>query len=254
MSLMDAFQNLINRFVVSPLEARLATRQPAHIAALEARVKLLEKRAFDYHRHRWNAVEAIADYLVGAQLAGHYLEFGVFQGTTFARAALVMAPALPEMRFFAFDSFEGLPDPQGIDNKQGYSAGFHGGQFSCSEEDFLANLGEQGVDLGRVTTVPGWFAQTLQADKAAGLGIDKVAAAWIDCDLYESTVPVLDFLTQRLSVGSVIFFDDWRSFRNLPGLGEEKACQEWLQANPQIKLRELFRLSWHGIAFTVAQC
>ena len=119
MALTDVIQNLINRFVVSPLEARLAARQPAHIAALQARIKALEKRISNYHHNRWDAVEAIADYLVGAQIPGDYVEFGVFQGTTFGHSLLVMAPALPDMRFFAFDSFEGLPQPQGPDTEHG---------------------------------------------------------------------------------------------------------------------------------------
>jgi len=254
MALKDALQNLINRFVVSPVEARLAARQPAQLAALEARIKLLEQKARDYHRHRWDAIEAMADYLVGAQAPGDYLEFGVFQGTTFGHAVRVMAPALPEMRFSAFDSFEGLPEPEGVDLQKGYSAGFHAGQFSCSEEQFLANLRQQKVSLERVRTVPGWFDQTLAPEAAPELGIAKAAAVWIDCDLYESTVPVLDFLTQRLSVGSVILFDDWRCFRNLPQFGQQKACAQWLEANPQITLRELFSISWHGIAFSVASC
>ena len=81
-----------------------------------------------------------------------------------------------------------------------------------------------------------------------------MAAAYIDCDLYESTVPVLRFLTKRLSVGSVILFDDYRCFRNLPDFGQQLACREWLEANSHIRLRDLFQFGWHGQAFTVASC
>jgi hypothetical protein len=76
----------------------------------------------------------------------------------------------------------------------------------------------------------------------------------VDCDFYESTVPVLNFLTSKLSVGSVIMFDDWRCYRNLPDFGQQRACREWLEANPQIKLNELLSVGWHGIAFTVVSC
>ena len=37
--------------------------------------------------------------------------------------------------------------------------------------------------------------------------LKPVAVAWVDCDLYESTQPVLEFLTGRLQDGSLIFFD-----------------------------------------------
>jgi O-methyltransferase len=46
---------------------------------------------------------------------------------------------------------------------------------------------------------------------------------WVDCDLYESTVPVLDFITEYIQDGTVIIFDDWYSFRADPDRGEQKA-------------------------------
>lgn len=44
------------------------------------------------------------------------------------------------------------------------------------------------------------------------------------------------------------------SFRDLPDLGQQLACREWLERNPQIKIRELLSFGWHGIAFTVESC
>lgn len=158
------------------------------------------------------------------------------------------------MTFIALDSFEGLPEPTGQDAVLGYTSGFHAGEFACSRENFLANVSSSGGDIDRIITVPGWFNHSLAKDSPAIAGLGKVAAAWIDCDLYESTVPVLDFLTDRLSVGSVLLFDDWRCFRNLPDRGEQRACQEWLDRNPQISLREFVDFGFHGVSFTVERC
>jgi hypothetical protein len=108
--------------------------------------------------------------------------------------------------------------------------------------------------MRRVTCIPGWFHESLREYQPVVAGIQRIAAAWIDCDLYESTVPILNFLTPRLSVGAVLLFDDWRCFRNLPTLGEQRACREWLQRNPQIGLRELFSFGWNGQAFTISSC
>jgi O-methyltransferase len=212
-----------------------------------------QDRLTNYHHNRWDAIDNLADYLVGAEIPGDFLEFGVAQGATFSYACRTMA-FFKHMRFIAVDSFEGLPEPSGIDTRNGYTSHFSKGQFACSEEDFLSRLKRDGIDMKRVLTVKGWFDNTLTNDRAKAYGIDKIAAAWIDCDLYESTVPVLKFLTSRLSVGAVILFDDWRCFRNLPDLGEQLACREWLSANPQIKLHELFSFGWHGMAFTVGSC
>ncbi|WP_163367671.1 class I SAM-dependent methyltransferase, partial [Enterobacter hormaechei] len=89
----------------------------------------------------------------GAQIKGDYLEFGVYQGETFAYACNVIGRENPEMRFVALDSFEGLPQPKkGIDESGGYSGGFFEGQFSCNEAQFKENLKLRNVDLARVTT------------------------------------------------------------------------------------------------------
>ena len=106
-------------------------------------------------------------------------------------------------------------------------------------------------DGGVVKTIPGFFDQSLVSERVQQLDLQQVAVAWIDCDLYASTVPVLDYLTDKLTCGSVLAFDDWRCYRNLPDYGEQRACREWLEANPQIELHELFSFGWHGLAFTV---
>jgi O-methyltransferase len=213
-----------------------------------------EDRFLNYYKNRWDAIDNLADYLVGAEIPGDYLEFGVAQGETFSYACNVMSPVFKDMRFFALDSFEGLPKPKGIDNLEGYSSSFYEGQYSCSEKEFTKKLSKKDVNLNKVTTVKGWFDQTLTEKNAQKYDINNVAAAWIDCDYYESTVSVLNFLTKRITVGSVLLFDDWRCYRNLPDFGEQRACREWLSVNPQIKLYELFSFGWHGIAFTVGSC
>ncbi|MCK7479368.1 MAG: TylF/MycF family methyltransferase [Candidatus Moduliflexus flocculans] len=212
-----------------------------------------QDRLTNYHRNRWDAIDNLADYLVGAEIPGDFLEFGVAQGATFSYACRTMA-FFKHMRFIAVDSFEGLPEPSGIDTTNGYTA-ISLGAVCLFRRDFLSRLKRDGIDMARVITVKGWFDHTLTNNKAKSYGIDGIAAAWIDCDLYESTVPVLRFLTSRISVGTVILFDDWRCFRNLPDF-RGTAClrHEWLLANPQIKLHELFSFGWHGMAFTVGSC
>lgn len=218
-------------------------------------VESLQFRLLGKNRHRWDVVEKVADYFMGAQVVGDYAEFGVYQGETFAHACKHLGTANEDMKFWAFDSFEGLPLPKaGIDKQDGYSGGFYEGQFACSEAEFIENLKTQKVDLTRVITVAGWYDDTLRPDFGKSQELKKIAFAWVDCDLYESTIPVLDYLTPRLSVGSVILFDDWRCFRNLSDRGQQKACREWLERNPQISLNLLIDNDYNGYAFSVASC
>ncbi len=221
------------------------------LGGVNAKIRDLEYRSVN---RRFYAVEQIADYLVGAQVPGDYLEFGVYRGATFQHAFKCLSPFFRGMTFVAFDSFEGLPEPRGIDAAGGYTSNFRRNDFSCSERDFRAALAEAGTDMARVRVVNGWFDRTLLPGKEKDYGIDKAAVAWIDCDLYESTVPVLRFLTPLLSPGSVVAFDDWRCYRNSPDHGEQKACRQWLDANPQVRLDELFAFGWNGMVFTVTSC
>jgi len=256
MSIKNMTNRLWEKYVLEPISARVAELLSARVADITSRVDLLENRFVNYYRNRWNAIDDLADYLVGAEVEGDYVEFGVFKGTTFSYAYKIMSPLFEEMRFIALDSFEGLPKPKGLDAAQGYTSGFYEGQFACSKDEFISNLKKANVNMDRVVVVKGWFDQILEAGnvKDNTVNIDKVAAAYIDCDLYESTVPVLRFLTKRLSIGSVILFDDWRCFRNLSDFGQQLACREWLEANSHIKLRDLLPFGWHGQAFTVASC
>lgn len=212
------------------------------------RLNKIEYRSFN---RRFYAIEQITEYLIGAQVPGDYLEFGVYKGDTFIHANKFMSIHFQDMRFFAFDSFQGLPKIEGIDVVQDYSSHFHEHDFACSEEKFLANLVDAFVDLKKVNTVKGWFDEILRPENADKYGIKHISAVWIDCDLYESTVPVLNFITPYLSTGSVIIFDDWRCFRNHPDFGEQRATREWLSDNPYIVLHELLSFGWNGIVFTV---
>uniref|UniRef100_A0A9E7ZV79 TylF/MycF family methyltransferase n=1 Tax=Bosea sp. NBC_00436 TaxID=2969620 RepID=A0A9E7ZV79_9HYPH len=235
-------------------DPRILVSLQEHVRQLESRIDHLEERLLSYYNNRWDAVDKLADYLVGAELEGEYCEFGVFQGKTFNYVVERFARLFPSMRFVALDSFEGLPAVEGKDLGSGYSSGFYTGQFACGIDQFRANGDKAGIPMNRVVLVPGWFDASLQPGGEASQQVAKVAAAWIDCDLYSSTVPVLEFLTSRLSVGTVLLFDDWRCFRNQADWGQQRACKEWLDRNPQIRLNPFIDFGFHGVSFTVAAC
>jgi len=244
--------NLVQSCLDTQVLGRIATLEQQN-QQLKQQVSALENRLISYYRNRWDVLDCVADYLVNAELPGDYAEFGVFKGTTFGYAAKVFAALFPAMRFLAFDSFEGLPEPTGLDQAEdGFASGFFAGQFACSEQEFTANVLQAScLAPERLRTIKGWFDKTLVPQTAQNLGLDKLAAVWIDCDLYESTVPVLDFILPRLSVGTVVLFDDWRCYRNLPTHGEQRACSEWLSRNPGLHLNDFISFGFHGMSFTV---
>lgn len=213
---------------------------------------------------RHGCLQTAASFIAWNQVEGDYLEFGVYQGSSFAaayqaveryRRALPRSPAdSPEytqwlatpVRYFAFDSFAGLPPGEATRH-----ADYGPGAYQCSEGPFLANIKEAGVDLRRVITVPGFYDRALTPALKQQHGLARAALVMIDCDLYESTVPVLDFLTDLVGQGTILIFHDWFRFKGSPQCGEQRACREWLARNPRFELIEYWREGPQAVSFIV---
>jgi hypothetical protein len=188
-----------------------------------------------------------AAHIISEQgIEGDYLEFGVWTGNSLIRGYRALktvsenyqslAPyrlkenaaqtkkVWEDMRFFAFDSFQGLPELDGIDREGRF---FAKGQFACTESDVRENLVKGGVPLSKVITVPGWYKETCTTETIRKYGMKKAAIVFVDCDLYESTKTVLAFVEPLLVDGTIIIFDDWTCYRGNPHLGEQRAFHEW---------------------------
>ena len=144
--------------------------------------------------------------LLETQVSGHYLEFGVFSGGTIR----YLARRRPGVQFHGFDSFEGLPEAWG---------GFSLGQRAFSREGQLPRVPPS------VVLHKGWFNETVPAWCQAVSG--PVAFIHIDCDLYSSTIDILNGLTDRLQPGTVILFDEYFNYAGWRN-HEFKAWQEFV--------------------------
>ena len=198
---------------------------------------------------RIDFLKKVMNFVHKCKIPGDYLEFGVFKGSTFTEAyKIAKAKKINGMRFFAFDSFEGLPESSGIDKDSGQ---FEKGEYKFSIERFKDNLKKAGINLKDVKIIPGWFDQVLNSGLKKELGLENTAVVWIDSDLYESAVPALDFITDLVVDGTIIVFDDWFFFKGNPNRGEQRAFGEWLAKNPQIRVSEFHKYFWHGNSFIV---
>ena len=67
----------------------------------------------------------------GPDRSGDYMEFGVFKGYAFWHAQRIARELrLDSMLFFGFNSFAGLPAPQGVDATPDET--FYQGQYACA--------------------------------------------------------------------------------------------------------------------------
>ena len=182
--------------------------------------------------------------------SGEYLEFGIFRGfTLWYTQALATDLGLRDLRFFGFDSFFGLPPMTGIDR----GAEFHEGDYYSPRQDVEEFLNRNQVDWTRTKLVPGWFKDSLTPATRTQLGLRRCAIAVVDCDTYESTVPVLAFLEPLIVDRTVVLFDDWHNYADDPRRGEQRAFAEFLQANPTLSAEPFVDFGGHGKGFIVTR-
>ncbi len=237
---------------------------PRRLAVKTLQVLGLNKEASDaYYRyiHRFSTAspglntgferifQAIAE-LGSLRDGADYCEFGMFKGYSFWKAQQEAARHRLTCRFFGFDSFAGLPDVQGLD-QTGHGE-FRKGQYSCSQEEVVANLqAAGGIDWERTFLVRGYFEQSLTPNVIETHRIRKVGVAMIDCDLYSSTVEVLKFLRGLIGDKSVLIMDDWNCFGADNDKGQRRAMREFLVTQPRLRLEPLVSYGPNSQAFVV---
>lgn len=156
-----------------------------------------------------------------ADSPGCYVECGVAAGAQI----IAMAAGAPNKLIYAFDSFEGLPLPSNRDDQMpgiamltkdeqqalpdpGKQALVTTGAVSVSDSDFWTHINSSGVFVHNITSVKGWFEETIPLWPQ-----EPIAILRLDGDLYNSTRVCLEGLHHLVISGGIIIIDDWR----LPG-------------------------------------
>jgi hypothetical protein len=195
------------------------------------------------------AIDEVMDRLRAGGPAGDYYEFGLYRGYTFWYAQQAAnRVGLSGMRFFGFDSFAGLPEVEGED---GQAAIFIPGDYACTKAEVERQVTEHGFDWTRAALTEGYFDASLTPETKRALGAGPAALVMVDCDLYQSTVPVLAFIADRLQDGTVVLFDDWYCFGGAADRGEPRAFREFLQRHPEWKAKPLMDFPAYGRAFVM---
>jgi hypothetical protein len=188
------------------------------------------------------------DFLTDNRVAGDYHEFGCHRARTF-RMALSEARrhGRDAMKFFAFDSFQGLPQTTSGPSVEIWTPG----ALTTTEETFRSLIQEHGVYTDRVTTVKGFYSESLTEELCKRFEHDEspIALACIDCDLYESAVPVFRFIEPLLQEGSVLYLDDlFAGYKGSPRKGVARAFREFREQSTWQFVRHL-DVGWWGRSY-----
>ena len=104
----------------------------------------------------------------------------------------------------------------------------------------VANLNAAGgIDWERTFRIPGYFEKSLTPELIEKHRIRKVGVALIDCDLYSSTVEVLNFLRALIGDKTVLVMDDWNCFGADDNKGQRRAMREFLETESHLSLEPL---------------
>lgn len=161
-------------------------------------------------------------------LAGHFVECGVAAGGTSALlAGVITRYSRRDRLLYAFDNFEGMPEPGEWDLHNGQKANEQGwGEGTCAAPE--ASLLEATAELGSgdcVRPVKGLFKDTLPTYKEE---IGSIALLHVDGDWYESTLNILENLFDQVLPGGVIQIDDYGYWQGCKKAVEEFAAKRGL--------------------------
>ncbi|MBT4687930.1 MAG: hypothetical protein HN834_14885 [Rhodospirillaceae bacterium] len=193
------------------------------------------------------------DYLTGNQIEGDYHEYGCHRGRTM-RMALSEARRhnRDDSKFYAFDSFAGLPE---VNNQPDYELWRQGGALTTSEADFMAMIEAHGIYADRVVPIKGFYDDSLTTNLQERLQSEgrKIALACIDCDLYESAVPVFEFMEPLLQDGCIIYIDDlFAGYHSVTTEGIAKAFLDF-QAQSDWKFLRHMDVGWWGRSYIASR-
>lgn len=206
----------------------------------------------DMARDRVRQFLRVWHYLSRTTLKGDYLEFGVFEGMSFELSIRAAAKHLPKShpnapRFFAFDSFQGLPE---LDPKRDPPV-FKPGEYSATKTNFRKNIRRSQKLAKEIQIIPGFYADSLTSNLREDKRLSKAVFVNLDCDIYPSTKQALDFVTPLLQTGCVLYFDDWFYADGDMQQGEAGACHDWLKEQPSIQLVNFGQVGTMGQLFIV---
>ena len=199
----------------------------------------------DYRQKSVHIMEAL-NYVKVSKLPKVFFEFGCHSGRTFSSAVIASKELgiFDECEFFAFDSFEGLPETTKDDGI------FKKGTFSTGVNEFKSAVKKQAdFSIKDKNIIIGFYSNSLTEDLQSKL--PSVGVVHIDVDLYSSAIEVLRFIRPLLVSGSVLIFDDFYCFPAGSDQGENKALNEFLIENEQLKILEWKSYSSFGKSFFI---
>ncbi len=215
---------------------RAAGRDPLRFADLSPERHALFERVAPYTQTSRERVATLADaveYLVRANVAGDFVECGVWRGgSSMAVALTLLRLDATDRRLWLYDTFGQMPAPGEHDRDcAGRQVAGHQtsmlGDSGLTLPDVQAAIRSTGYPGERVSYVRGRIEETVPASAPA-----QIALLRLDTDWYESTRHELEHLYPRLTSGGVLIIDDYGHYA-----GARQAVDEYFAEAPVLLAR-----------------
>jgi len=151
-------------------------------------------------------------HVLAENIRGNFVECGVWRGgAAFLMAELLRHFGVTDRKVWLFDSFEGLPSPDGIDGPAAMAYAKNAassGEFQncrASLEEVQRTATELGLKSYTIF-VKGWFDKTLARNRDR---VGDIALLRIDCDWYSSVRCCLDNLYDQVVNRGFVILDDY---------------------------------------------
>jgi hypothetical protein len=176
-------------------------------------------------------IQALVDsvrYLERHQVAGAFVECGVWRGGSMMAAALALSGAT-NREFFLFDTYQGMPPPSDVDiDYRGNTAELllndpsRAGDITlvAQLDEVRRNMASTNYPESKIHYIEGKVEDTVP-ERAP----EQIALLRLDTDWYESTRHELHHLFPRLVSGGVLIVDDYGHWK-----GARQAVDEYLDS------------------------
>ena len=135
------------------------------------------------------------EFITENSMEGDYHEFGCHRCRTFRMALLEANKHFlqDKMKFYAYDSFKGLP---GVEQDHQFDSRWNPGSLYTSKEKFIDLIINSGFEFKNIETIEGFYDKSLpEINHEEMYGERKASLINIDCDLYESVIPVFSHIS-----------------------------------------------------------
>ena len=154
------------------------------------------------------------------KIKGDVVELGIWNGNNLFTMKKIIDFLKMKKKVIGYDNFKGFPNPESFKNKKFIKKhlGVYAGDQSLIRYIIkfykLKNIKIINDDIFNLKHHLNIFS--------------KLSFIYIDCNIYETTVEILDLLNSKLSVGGIIAFDEGTLSKNS---GEGKAIHEFYLQN-----------------------